>query len=191
MLAWVKKLLHLKRPVVSEGKDEGCRRGQQKRWRSFRCILLCWTWVWVGSQGWRWKKAQHAVVWIQKVVLDWASELNKTTPLLYNLSASTPSLWKLYLVTDLASLWDNSPEQVALIINTGAEPILSAHSSSLGCDGCTYEWVRKWVLSIWNLMAYVVHKEQYRSEQMRNLKHEILSIDKIFIVTWKKSADIH
>ena len=80
----------------------------------------------------------------QRVVLDWATELNKTTPLLYNLSASTRLMEALPCNWDLASLWDNSPEQMALIINTGElNPSISAHSSSLGCGGCIYEWVRE------------------------------------------------
>ena len=80
----------------------------------------------------------------QTVIRDWATELNKTIPLLHNLSASAQLMEALLCNWDLASLWDNSPEQMALIINTRElSPSISAHSSGLGCDGCIYEWIRE------------------------------------------------
>ena len=88
-----------------------------------------------------WRAAIHGVT---KSVLDWATELNKTTPLLHSLSASAQLMEALPRNWDLASLWDNSPEQMALIINTGElSPSISAYSSGLGCDQCVYEWVRE------------------------------------------------
>ena len=145
LATWCKDLTHLKRPWCWERLKAGGE-ADDRGWDGWMASPSWWTWVWVNSGSWWWtgKPGVLQSMGSQRVVPDWATELNKTTPLLHSLSASAQLMEALPCNWDLASLWDNSLEQMALIINTGElSPSISAHSSGLGCDQCVYEWVRE------------------------------------------------
>ena len=64
------------------GKIEGRRKGDDRGWDGWMASPTQCTWVWVssGSWWWRWKPGMLQSMWSQRVVHDWATELNWTEP---------------------------------------------------------------------------------------------------------------
>ena len=62
------------------GKTEGRRKGDDRGWDGWMASPTQCTWVWVssGSWWWRWKPGMLQSMWSQRVVHDWATELNWT-----------------------------------------------------------------------------------------------------------------
>ena len=60
------------------GKIEGRRRREQQRMTWLDDIMTRWTCVWAssGSWWWTWKPGVLHSMWSQRVILDWAAELN-------------------------------------------------------------------------------------------------------------------
>ena len=62
------------------GKDGKAGEGDDRGWDGWMASLTWWTWVWVDSRSWWWT-GRPGVLWftgLQRVVHDWATELNWT-----------------------------------------------------------------------------------------------------------------
>ena len=74
-----KELTHLKRPWCWERLKVGGE-GDDRGWDGWVASLMWWTWVWVNSGSWWWtgRPGMLQSMGLQRVVHDWATELNWT-----------------------------------------------------------------------------------------------------------------
>ena len=80
MLAtWCKELTHLKRPWCWERLKAG-KEGDDRRWHGWIASPTQWTWIWVNSGSWWWTGRPGVLQSLgsERVVDDWATELNWT-----------------------------------------------------------------------------------------------------------------
>ena len=79
LATWCEDLTHWKRPWCWERLREG-REGNNRGWDGWKASLIQWTWVWVNSGSW-WFSRRPGVLQSmgsQRVIHDWATELNWT-----------------------------------------------------------------------------------------------------------------
>ena len=78
LATWCEELTHLKRPWCWEKLKAGGE-GEDKGWDVWMASPTQWTWVWVNSRSWWWtgRPGMLQVVGLQRVVHDWATELNE------------------------------------------------------------------------------------------------------------------
>ena len=76
---WCKQPIHWKRPWCWERLNAG-RGGDDRGWDGWVASLTQWTWVWVDSRSWWWtgKPGVLQFMGLQRVRLDWVTELNWT-----------------------------------------------------------------------------------------------------------------
>ena len=74
---WCEELTHLKRPWCWERLRAG-RKGDNRGWDVWMASPTQWTWVWVDSGSWLWtgRPGMLQFMGLQRVGLDWATELN-------------------------------------------------------------------------------------------------------------------
>ena len=87
---WCEELTHLKRPWCWERLKAGGE-GDDRGWDGWMASPTQWTWVWVSFGNW-WCTGKPSVLQFmgsQRVVHDWATELNWTYLLLIYVSGST------------------------------------------------------------------------------------------------------
>ena len=75
--SWCEELTHLKRPWCWERLKVGGE-GDDRGWDSWMASLTWWTWVWASSGSWWWTGEPGMLQFMgsQKVIHDWATELN-------------------------------------------------------------------------------------------------------------------
>ena len=76
---WCEELIHLKRPWGWERLKLGGE-GDDREWDGWMASLIQWTWVWVNSGSWWWtgRPGMLQSMGLQRVGLNWVSELNRT-----------------------------------------------------------------------------------------------------------------
>ena len=76
---WCEELIHLKRPWCWERLKLGGK-GDDREWDGWMASLIQWTWVWVNSGSWWWTGRPGVLqsMGLQRVGLNWVSELNRT-----------------------------------------------------------------------------------------------------------------
>ena len=76
---WCKELIHWKRLWCWEGLGAGGE-GDHRGWDGWMASQTRWTWVWVNSGCWWWtgRPGMLRFMGLQRVVHDWATELNWT-----------------------------------------------------------------------------------------------------------------
>ena len=74
-----KELTHWKKPWCWEGLGEG-EEGEDRGWDGWMASLTRWTWVWANSRRWWWTGRPGVLLFMgsQRIVHDWATELNWT-----------------------------------------------------------------------------------------------------------------
>ena len=74
---WCEELTHLKRPWCWERLSAGGER-DDRGWDGWMASLTQWTWVWVDSGSWWWtgRPGMLQFMGLQRVIHDWATELN-------------------------------------------------------------------------------------------------------------------
>ena len=85
LATWCEELTHLKRPWCWERLKAGGE-GDDRGWDGWMASPTQWIWVWVNSGSWWWtgRPCMLQSIGLQKVGLDWATELNwKNIPLLH------------------------------------------------------------------------------------------------------------
>ena len=79
LATWWKEPTHLKRSWCWERLKTGGE-GGDRGWDGWMASLTWWTWVWVGSESWRWtgKLGMLQFMGLPRIGQDWATELNWT-----------------------------------------------------------------------------------------------------------------
>ena len=86
LATWCEELTYYKRPYCWESLKVGGE-GDDRRWDGWMASLTKWTWVWVNSGSWWWTGKPgvlQSMGW-QRVRHNWATELNWTNLLAYDL----------------------------------------------------------------------------------------------------------
>ena len=100
LATWCEELTHWKRPWCWEGLGAGGE-GDGRGWDVWMASPTQWTWVWVNSGSWWWTVRPGVLQFMgsQRVIHDWASELNWTelnwcTPMFTAALFTLAKMWK-------------------------------------------------------------------------------------------------
>ena len=87
------------------GKIEARWEGDHRGWNGWMALSIQWTWVWVNSGSWRWTGRPGVLrfLGLQRVIHDWATELNWSEYYIsfINVSCATSTIHILHIVYHL------------------------------------------------------------------------------------------
>ena len=104
LATWYEELTYLKRPWCC-GRLKAGREGEDRRWDGWMASPTRWTWVWVrsGSRWWTGKPGVLQSMGSQRVIYDWATELNGHVDFLGVCECSSLSLIYSYLLCPVSA----------------------------------------------------------------------------------------